>query len=43
MSSGIFLLGDDGALSEMLDQPYESESVLHELLARRIHPTPPVA
>jgi hypothetical protein len=34
MADGIFLIGDDGALVELIDTPYESESVLQELLAQ---------
>jgi hypothetical protein len=34
MADGIFLIGDDGALVEMIDTPYESESILQELLAQ---------
>lgn len=34
MANGIFLIGDDGGLIELIDTPYKSESVLQELLAQ---------
>lgn len=34
MSPGIYLVGDDGALVEMNEQPYDSEAVLQGLLER---------
>jgi hypothetical protein len=34
MADGIFLIGDDGVLIELIDTPYESESVLQALLAQ---------
>ena len=43
MSSGTFLVGDDNAPSETVDQAYDSESVLQDLLFRRIHSTRPLA
>lgn len=37
MSGGIYLLSDDDQLVEMLEQPYDSEAVLQQLLAK--HPS----
>jgi hypothetical protein len=34
MSGGIYLIQDDGALVEMTQQPYDSEALLQELLAK---------
>ena len=34
MSPGIYFIGDDGELIEMREQPYDSEAVLQELLAK---------
>lgn len=34
MSGGIYLIQDDGRLVEMLEQPYDSEALLQELLAK---------
>jgi len=34
MSGSIFLMGEDGGLTELREQPYEAEPVLQELLAR---------
>lgn len=34
MSTGVFLIQDDGQLVEMEEQPYPSEDVLQELLAK---------
>ena len=33
MSTGMFLIQDDGQLVEMEEQPYSSEDILQELLA----------
>ncbi len=33
-SGGIFLLGDDGTLVQLSEQPYDSEDVLQTLLER---------
>src|SRR6202030_3532199 len=37
MSGGIYLLRDEDQLVEMLEQPYDSEAVLQQLLAK--HPS----
>lgn len=37
MTTGIFLLGKDGNLSEMREKPYDSEAILQEILAQ--HPS----
>ncbi len=34
MSGSIFLVGEDGGLTELREQPYEAEPALQELLAR---------
>ena len=34
MSSGMFLIQADGQLVEMSEQPYDSEDLLQELLAK---------
>jgi hypothetical protein len=33
MASGVFLIEDDGQLVEMLEQSYDSENLLQDLLA----------
>jgi len=33
LSQGIFLIQNDGQLVEMREQPYDSEELLHRLLA----------
>ena len=34
MSSGIFLIGDDGGLVDMREGVYESEDIFQDLLAK---------
>jgi hypothetical protein len=40
MSDSIFLLGDDGALTEVSSTPYDAEADLQELLADHVHLLP---